>query len=191
MKRTILFLMVVLSVSLHSAMNAQNLAIKTNALYWATTTPNLEVELALAKKLTFDVLGGYNPFTFENNKKVRHWLVQPELRYWFCEKFNGHFFGVHLHGGYYNIGGVKLPFGLLPELRNARYEGGFYGGGLSYGYQWILKKRWSLEAGIGLGYARFNYDKYQCPTCGDHLGSGSRNYFGVSKAAVSLIYTIK
>lgn len=36
-------------------------AIKTNALYWATSTPNLGFEVALAKKLTLDVSGNYNP----------------------------------------------------------------------------------------------------------------------------------
>jgi len=36
--------------------------------------------------------------------------VQPELRYWLCEKFNGHFFGVHLHGGIFNVGALSLPF---------------------------------------------------------------------------------
>lgn len=28
-------------------MSAQNVAVKTNALYWATTTPNLGVEVAI------------------------------------------------------------------------------------------------------------------------------------------------
>ena len=32
-------------------------AIKTNALYWATSTPNLGIELGLAKKLTLDISG--------------------------------------------------------------------------------------------------------------------------------------
>lgn len=47
----------------------------------------------------------------QREKKIKHLMLQPELRYWFCEKFNGHFLGVHLHGGIFNVGGVKLPFG--------------------------------------------------------------------------------
>ena len=34
-------------------------AIKTNALYWATSTPNLGFEVGLAKKLTLDISGNY------------------------------------------------------------------------------------------------------------------------------------
>ena len=39
-------------------------AIKTNALYWATSTPNLGFEVGLAKKITLDVSGNYNPWKF-------------------------------------------------------------------------------------------------------------------------------
>ena len=71
------------------------IAIKTNALYWATSTPNLGLEIGLAKKLTLDISGNYNPWKFSDNKQLKHWLVQPELRYWLCERFNGSFFGLH------------------------------------------------------------------------------------------------
>lgn len=66
-------------------------AIKTNALYWATTTPNLGFEIGLSDKFTLDLSGNYNPWTFSDSKKLKHWLVQPELRFWTCERFNGHF----------------------------------------------------------------------------------------------------
>ena len=61
-------------------------AIKTNALYWATSTPNLGFEVGLAKKITLDVSGNYNPWKFGNDRQIKHWLVQPELRYWLCEQ---------------------------------------------------------------------------------------------------------
>ena len=54
-------------------------AIKTNALYWATSTPNLGFEVGLAKKITLDVSGNYNPWKFGNDCQIKHWLVQPEL----------------------------------------------------------------------------------------------------------------
>ena len=55
-------------------------AIKTNALYWATTTANLGFEVGLSKNLTLDVSGNYNPWKFSDHKQIKHWLVQPELR---------------------------------------------------------------------------------------------------------------
>lgn len=35
-----------------ATMLSQNVALKTNALYWATTTPNLGIEASVGKKST-------------------------------------------------------------------------------------------------------------------------------------------
>lgn len=103
----ILFLMVGISLS------AQNVAVKTNLLYDASTTINLGVEIGLSPKWTLDLSGNYNGWTFNENKKWKHWLAQPEARYWFCERFNGHFLGAHLLGGVYNVGNWNTDFTLL------------------------------------------------------------------------------
>lgn len=161
-------------------------AVKTNALYWATTTPNLGMEFALSRKHTLDISGNWNPFTFSNHKKLKHWGVQPEFRYWTCERFNGHFFGLHAHYADFNVGGIKQL-----GLKNKRYQGELYGGGVSYGYQWILSNRFNLEATVGVGYARINYDKYKCGKCGEKIKDGNKNYFGPTKVGLTLIYVIK
>lgn len=72
---------------------AQDIAVKTNLLYWATSTPNIGFEFGLGKRTTLDLVGGYNPWTLnkDDNKKIKHWMVMPEFRYWLCERFNGHF----------------------------------------------------------------------------------------------------
>lgn len=161
-------------------------AVKTNALYWATTTPNLGFEVALSPKTTLDVSGNYNPWTFSDNRKLKHWLVQPEVRYWLCDRFNGHFFGIHAHYAEFNVGGIKML-----GLKNRRYQGNLYGGGLSYGYHWILRKHWSMEAVIGVGYAHIEYDRYKCGKCGSKIKSGHKDYVGVTKVGINLIYVIK
>ena len=132
-------------------------AIKTNVLYWATSTPNLGFEVGLAKKITLDVSGNYNPWKFGNDRQIKHWLVQPELRYWLCERFNGSFFG--LHGHYAEIE-CQQPR-TSSEWGNDRYDGSLYGAGISYGYQWITQQTagaWKPPSESG--YARLKYDKY-------------------------------
>jgi len=191
----LLLLGLVFTIASITSAYSQKIAVKTNLLYDATTTMNLGVELGLNKKWTLDVSGNYNPWTFSNNKKWKHWMAQPEAKYWLCEKFNGHYFGVHLHGGEFNVGGLNTDFKILSynfaDLKHYRYEGWFVGGGISYGYSWILSNRWNFEAGIGVGYAGFKYDKYECPECGSWLDDGFFNYFGVTKLALSIIYIIK
>lgn len=161
-------------------------SIKTNLLYDATTTFNLGGEMRLSDYLTLDVSVNYNPWTFSDNRKFKHILVQPELRYWIYEPFNGHFLGTHLIYSHFNAG--NLPFG---SLRDNRYQGNAYGLGFSYGYQWILSRHWSLEATLGLGYMYLDYSRYDCRTCGSKTGESHKNYFGPTKVGLSLIYVIK
>lgn len=177
---------------LGSQANAQVIAGKTNFLYWGTTTPNLGLEVGLGKKTTLELVGGYNPWTLDKdeNKKIKHWLVMPEFRYWLCERFNGHFFGLHTGYTFYNVSGVRIPF-QEEWTKDHRYQGWATGVGLSYGYSWVLGKRWNIEASIGVGYVYTNYDRYECATCGRFKGSEDKHYFGPTKASISLIYIFK
>ena len=131
--------------------SAQTWGIKTNALYDATRTVNIGTEFALGKKWTLDVSGNYNGWNAGSRcEKMKHFMVQPELRYWTCDVFNGHFFALHAMGGGYNISNVRFPFFTRKFDDGNRYEGWFVGAGVGYGYSWVLGKRWNLEAESGL-----------------------------------------
>lgn len=179
-----------------SAMAQGDIVIKTNLLYGGYTfTPNLGIEFGLGKRTTLDISGGYNWFNYygkkNDNKKLIHWMVQSEFRYWLCQKFNGHFFGVHALGSQYNISRYNLPVMFGKDSEKYRHEGWAAGAGISYGYQFILGKRWNLEMNVGLGYMRLQYDRYDCKNCGGKIDSKFKNYFGPTKAGISLIYIIK
>ena len=172
---------------------AQRFGVKTNALHWATAgTLNAGLEAGLGKRTSLELTGDYNPWTLDRdeNRKLKFWSVMPEFRYWLCERFNGHFFGLHSGYGEYNISGVRIPF-QNKSTQEHRYEGWATGIGISYGYTWILGKRWNLEANIGAGYIYTKYDKYECKTCGRFKGNQKKQYFGPTKAGISLIYIIK
>ncbi len=171
---------------------AQDWDVKSNLLYDLTTTLNAGVEVGLAPKWSLDVSGNFNPWTFSDGKRWKHWMLQPEARYWLCNRFAGHFFGAHLLGGQYNFGHLNLPDFLgnkLSRLEDFRYQGWYVGAGLAYGYTWILNRHWSFEAEIGFGWAYTRYDKYRCANCGKKVDSNrSHNYVGPTKAALNLIY---
>lgn len=189
MKKRIVLFMLTLVVGIVPCFS-QNVALKTNALYWATATPNLGVELGVGKKHTAQLFYGLNPWKQSggDQSSLRHWLIMPEYRYWFCEKFNGWFLGAHLMGGEFNVASVKLPFGFFEPLQDHRYEGWYAGGGITAGYQWVLSKHWNFEASVGVGYDYIKYDKFKCETCGEKLKSSHTDYVGPTKAALSLIY---
>lgn len=185
-KKLLLGLIVLPALFLPAAeVSAQQWAISTNGLYWLCATPNVGVEVGVHKKMTIALDANYNPFTFKGNRKMKHWLVQPEYRYWLSETFKGHFFGAHLSAGTYNFG--NLPFG---SMKDYRYEGNLFGGGFTYGYQWIASNRVNIGAEIGLGYFHMDYNKFYCPTCGERVDHYRSNYFGPTKVAVSLIYLL-
>ena len=58
-------------------LRGQQSALKTNVLYWATTTPNGGVELGLGRRFSVDLWGAYNAWKFSNEMKLNLYLVQP------------------------------------------------------------------------------------------------------------------
>lgn len=174
---------------------AQDVAVKTNLFYDATTTLNLGVEKRLAPKWTLDLSANYNPWTFADNKKLKHWLVQPEVRRWHKEAFRGSFLAAHLLGGQFNFGGWSTNFSFLGTdysvLKDNRIEGWGIGAGIGYGYAWRIARHWNLEAELALGYMFMRYDKYPCTKCGERLeGDKTHHYLGPTKVAVNLVYLI-
>lgn len=176
-----------------SFLYSQNIGLKTNLLYGIyTQTPNIGLEVAVAPKSTIDFQAGYNPWNLNgseaNNKKRVHWLGEVDYRYWLCQKFSGHFVGAHILGSEYNISAQKLPILFGKESEDYRFQGWAAGVGLHYGYQFLLGQHWNLELSAGFGYAYLKYDKYECRKCGEKLSREQRNYFGPTKAGVSIIY---
>ena len=190
MKKLLIILFGLWALCFSQESKAQDWALKSNLLYDATTTINFGVERALAEKWTLDVSGNWNPFQFADNKKWKHWLVQPEFRWWTCERFNGHFLAAHLIGGGFNIGNLSsFPFSIWDSLEDYRYKGHAFGGGIGYGYAWMLGKHWNLEAEVGVGYAHAWYDQYSYAEQGAKTRSdGNKNYWGITKLAISFVY---
>jgi len=179
--RFVFILVFALSFFMNSfVVKSQQIAIRTNVLAWSSLTPNIGLEVALNNNSTIDLWCGYNPWVFKDDKMMRFWLIQPEIKYWICEKFEGLSIGAHLLSAQY-YGGFK----------DIRYDGYLVGAGFSCNYDMILSPRWNLDFGIGLGYARLWYDKsprIPCVTCKEHK---FLNYFGPTKASISIVYLLK
>lgn len=172
---------------------AQTVGIKTNLLSDAACSPNLGLEIGLAPKWTLDLTGEVNFWTVDK-KDWRHWYVQPEARYWFCERFAGHFIGLSGIAGRYDIGNLgkvaindKILGTDFSKVKDGRCRGYGYGAGFSYGYAWPVAKHWNIEAEIGVGWV-WTYYK-ETPAGGqqsDHYKY--HNYAGLTKLAVNVEY---
>lgn len=171
--------------------DAPRWAVKTNLATWGTASLNAAGEVRMSDKTSLNLGLSYNPWTYKDNKKWKHILVQPEVRYWMCAPFGGHFLGGHLIYSHYNAGGTDLPCGIWKKLKDNRFQGDLYGIGVVYGYNWILSPHWNIEAALGLGYGFTHYKQYECRTCGNFKGTFDKHLFLPTKVALSFVYIIK
>ena len=169
-------------------------AVSTNVLYWLTTTPNVGMEIATSRRFSLAESIGYNAFNLPDkfgapggdlsNPKLNHWLLTQESRLWLRRVYEGSYFGLHLMGGKYNIGGLAWP----KILRDYRYQGYTLGVGLSYGHEWKLGDHWRIGASIGAGWMYLNYDKYNCGCCGKRVSHRARHLATITNASLSFKY---
>ena len=182
--------------------DAQKVAVKTNSLYWLTATPNVGFEFAIAPRWTVEIAGGYNPWTLDKqeNIKAKHFLVTPEIRYWFCESFQGHFIGINGNYTQFNVSGSNVPALFMPveasgiwvdDLLNSRSQGWAAGAGITYGYAFPIARRWNLEFAVGAGWWYTAYDKFESRTCGLFQETIKQHAFGLTELGISFIYMIK
>lgn len=194
MKKTLLLwiAMTIVAIGWEGSAKAQDLAVKTNLLNDAFLNANVGAEVGLAPRWTFDITGSLNAWPV-NEQRWKHWLMKPELRYWFCDRFAGHFLGVHALGGEYNVGQIKNDFSFLgtdfSELTDNRFQGWFIGAGVAYGYAFVLGRHLNLELELGAGYAYTRYDVFECRDCGRKVAEDQpHHYVGPTKAAINLVY---
>lgn len=200
--RRYLTLAVILFLAFAGTVSAQKVAVKTNSLYWLTATPNVGFEFAMAPRWTFEIAGGYNPWTLDKdaNVKAKHFLVTPEVRYWFCESFQGHFLGINANYTQFNVSGILIPevfykeesLGyFLDNLQHARSQGWAVGAGITYGYAWPIARRWNMEFTLGLGWWYTEYDRFESRKCGLFQEKVAKHAFGPTDIGLSFIYMIK
>ena len=164
-----------------SSISAQRVAVKSNALYWATMSPNLGVEFRLSRHFTLNVEAAANPFDISDKFKTRFFGVTPEVRYWFEARPHAHHF----------IGAMGLGSTYSMTFKDTFHEGDAWGAGLTYGYSFVLGTRWSLETTIGAGLLKVNEKKYKRWETTPQQANQDKWMFAPMKLGVTFVYLIK
>lgn len=188
MKRLIFLFALLLPLGL----SAQNTwAVKTNVLHDVSTLSlNVAGEYAFRPQWSAELGTSVNFWGSWGGSRLDHVLLEPEIKYWFCEKFSGWFVDAHGIGGYANVGNF-WDFSTIgprfPDLRNYQLRDAFMLGlGIGGGYDFILNRHWNLELEAGLGYIYTIGNEYDGTTL---LLKGSEfDYVGPTKLAVSIVY---
>lgn len=171
-------------------------ALKSNLLYDAALVPNVGAEFYLGRNWTLSA--GWAYAWWKNDNSHFYWRVyggELGIRRWFGKAagkkpFTGHHIGVYGNiftydfevGGRGQIGGK--PKGTLYDKAN-------YSAGIEYGYSLPIARRLNLDFVIGAGYMGGQYWEYT-PAEGYYRwqATKSRNWFGPTKAEVSLVWLI-
>ena len=165
---------------------AQGVTLRNNLLYDATLTPNLGLEFRIDSTWSVGLNAGFNAWDIDKakNKKWRHLMLSPNVRYYLNEH---NFVGIHGVYSHYNVSNVKFPLGLYPTVKNRRLQGDLVALGASYGHRWDLSWNWKLEAELGaaLGYTWFK--EYDCAHCGTYYGKDNKP-FVLPKLALNIVY---
>lgn len=159
---------------------AQRVWVKSNALYWLGTVPNLGVEMRMSPRMTFNVEAGGNYWDISKYSMYSAGIM-PEARYWLSGRpQTGHFVGLMgLYGAY------KVDF------NGDVHNGDAFGFGPTYGYSFVLGSRWGLETTIGLGLLYVRERKYKAVDETPTKVNNTRLLPAPIKAGVTFIYFLK
>lgn len=180
-----------------------SVAIKTNLLHDATMSPNIAIEYAFLPKWSFELPFSYNRWPSIDDMVYKHAIVQPAVRYWFCERFNGWFVGIHGIGGrasFSNGPDFSQYYHKFPNFKDYYLQRALIlGGGASFGYDVALARHWNLEFELGIGYIYANGDlfkmendangkKYLPKNALPVVKEAEFDYVGPTKASIAIVY---
>ena len=157
-------------------LRAQFYSVQTNFAKLAVGSFNAEASITVNLHWSVQVGMEYNPWTFRNNHKIKNLTFTPAVRYWFPQSYIGPFVRSYLSGSRYNF-----------TWNGHRYDGSGLGGGATYGYAFLLGRRWNLELEGGAGMLWGRHMKYDCQRCGARYGKETRAFL-IPQVAVNLVY---
>lgn len=155
-------------------------AVKTNLAAWAGTIMNVAADVQVGKHVSIELPVLWCPWYVSDRHAVRTFTIQPEARYWLSKPGKGHFFGLHAHVSWFNV-----------KWNDNRYQDTdrpMLGAGISYGYLLPLSSHWGAEFTLGAGYANMKYDTYYNIENGVRFDTQTKNYWGITRAGISLVY---
>ena len=186
--------MVIMALSLTARAQNVNMGhhdmvhLTTNMLYDAALVPNVGVEYAFAPRWSARAQGMFA--WWSNDSRHRYWRVaggSVELRRWLGTNVDAFELKGHHMGAY--LGAYRYDFELGGTGNMADFN---YSVGVSYGYSMPIGRKLSLDMGLSFGYIGGEYTKYDHQDgCYVWLADMRRNYVGVTRAEVSLVWHIE
>lgn len=162
------------------------IGIKTNLLHDIVLTPDVGIEVSVAKKFSMSVEGVYA--WRSNDSRHRYWRIRGgtlEMRIWLGEShiersLTGHHIGIYgsFHDYDFEFGG-----------KGWQSPTPTYGAGIGYGFAIPINKRINIDFGIKAGYSAGTIIRYR-PECGEYMGQSKtfHRYVGLTGLEITLVW---
>lgn len=164
MKRFVILFLCFYTIIGGQFVKAQQVALNTNALMWAAMTPNLGCEIVTGERTSLDLslFGHYKPYGVESKLAG----FQPEFRYWFGGRpMVREFIGVAALASTYRI-----------IWNDNVFDGDAVGAGITFGYAFLIKKRFNIQCYGGFGAVYFRQKQHSdSSNYDDYFGAGGRS----------------
>jgi len=157
-----------LAVMVLFCLTTSGFAQQQNVLKFKPLSFEFGYERALASQFSAQVAVRVMPFKISidasddsdnGSLSLNEYQVTPELRFYVFKKqgpLNGLFIAPHFKYGFMRAEGEARSSNDLVET--AVFKGHKWGGGLTFGWQWINVKGFSIDTQFGFGYTRRMYD---------------------------------
>lgn len=158
-------------------------AIESNLLYDAAVIPNIGAEIAVWRGLT---VGASYQYIWMRNSSLTRWLrfegTEATANWYFDTPFSGHHVGIYAQ---------ICTWDFTINGRGYLAERWTYGGGVSYGYNLPIAKRFNLDFEIGIGYLHGKMHRYT-PQDTHRVWHSLKpfNWFGPTKLGITLQWFI-
>lgn len=184
MRKSILYLVVLLAVLSSFEAHAKRFSLSTNLLGYACLgTLNAECSYSVSRHWSLTLGAEYNPFTFRKGQDDQFQLRQQSYtfgaRLWPWHAWSGWWVEGKMQYQEYNHGGI---------LTRQTEEGDRAGIGLYAGYTYMASPHLNIEFGLGGWTGTDRFRRYSCQQCGPVQELGRRWFVLPDDIMIALVY---
>lgn len=165
--------------------HAQKLSIESNAVgYMALGTLNAEASAAVARRWTVNAGVKYNPFNFNKSTEGDAMRLRQQ-----SYSIGARFWPWHVYSGWWIAGKAQYQeYSFAGVFSRKSREGDRFGGGLSFGWTYMLAPRFNITFGAGFWAGLDRFRKYGCAVCGTLEDEGEEVFIAPNDLVVSFSY---
>lgn len=163
--------------------SGRSITLSTNTTELVATIMNIGTELNFNSRYSLFLPVSWCPWFISSTEAIRVIALRPEMRWWFGKYGKGHYTGIHLNVGWYNVRHKSIRYQDISRPA--------MGAGISYGYALPLRGNWALSFSAGFGIVSFEYERFRNSGNGTLLDRKRTLYWGPDNLGITIGYNFE